>query len=365
MSILDADILRYGPAQTESVPLDAARAYCRRLALGHYENFPVLSSLVPEDRRDDFAAVYAFARWADDLGDEAGSPERATELLGWWRGELGRLAAGEARHPVLVALRDTVARRGLPLAPFEDLVRAFELDQVVTRYATFDELLGYCRLSANPVGRIVLAILGEPGDAAQLVASDATCTALQLTNHWQDVRRDWVERRRIYVPSDMHDVADFDARLSRTIELGHSCDPTFFAESRRVLRRLVARTWDEFDRGAPLVDLVSPRARPIVWLFAAGGRAVLRNVERWNCETVLVRPRLSKPHKAWLVGRAALAARFGWRLPALPGPSPWIVDPEPDPDAGRYPKPAPATAPAPSLEPALEAGRAPERETPT
>ncbi|MFM1867734.1 MAG: hypothetical protein RL591_1142, partial [Planctomycetota bacterium] len=156
VSVLATDFSRFGPSQTEVVDLDAARAYCRSLTLGRYENFSVLSPLVPEDRRDDFAAVYAYCRWADDLGDEAGSPERATELLAWWRGELERLAAGEARHPVFVALRETVTRRGLSLAPFGDLLSAFELDQVKSRYATWDEVVGYCRLSANPVGRIVL-----------------------------------------------------------------------------------------------------------------------------------------------------------------------------------------------------------------
>jgi squalene synthase HpnC len=341
VSVLAADIIRYGPTQTEVVGLDAARGYCRALTLGRYENFPVLSPLVPEDRRDDFAAVYAFCRWADDLGDEAGSTDRARELLAWWRGELDRLAAGEARHPVFVALRETVARRGLSLEPFGDLVSAFELDQVKTRYATWDEVVGYCRLSANPVGRIVLAVLGERCDDAQLAASDAVCTALQLTNHWQDIRRDWVERRRVYVPADMHDIADFEGRLDRTLAQGYSCDATFFAESRRLVRRLVARTWDVWERGEPLLASVSPRARPLMWLFAAGGRSVLRNIERWNCETVLERPTLSKFRKGWLVGRAAAAARFGWRLPGLPGPSMWIVDPEPDPEAERYPKSAP------------------------
>jgi squalene synthase HpnC len=282
--------------------------------------------------------VYAFCRWADDLGDEAGSPERATELLAWWRGELERLAAGEARHPVFVALRETVARRGLSLVPFGELLSAFELDQVKSRYATWDEVVGYCRLSANPVGRIVLAVLGERCDDAQLTASDAVCTALQLTNHWQDIKRDWIERRRIYVPADMHDIADFEARLDRTITQGWSSDATFFAESRRLVRRLVAHTWDLWEAGEPLVESVSPRSRPLIWLFAAGGRSVLRNIERWNCETVLERPKLSKPRKAWLVGRAAVSARFGWRLPALPTPSMWIVDPEPDPEASRYPK---------------------------
>jgi squalene synthase HpnC len=338
VSVLATDISRYGPTQTESVSLDASRAYCRGLALGRYENFPVLSPLVPEDRRDDFAAIYAFSRWADDLGDEAGSPERATELLAWWRGELEKMAEGEARHPVFVALAPTVARRGLDLGLFRDLLAAFELDQVKTRYATWSEALDYCRLSANPVGRLVLATLGERCDDAQLAASDATCTALQLTNHWQDIGRDWVERRRIYVPADMHEIADFESRLDRTIAQRYSCDAAFFGDSRRLVRRLVARTWDLWEAGEPLVASVSPASRPLIWLFAAGGRSVLREIERWNCETVLDRPRLSKFRKASLVLRAAASARFGWRLPTLPLPSAWIVDPEPDPDAARYPR---------------------------
>ncbi|MFM7051897.1 MAG: squalene synthase HpnC [Planctomycetota bacterium] len=333
-----ADLARYGPEQAAAVGLDEARAYCRRLALGHYENFSVLSPLVPADRRDDFAAIYAFARWADDLGDEAGSPERSLELLAWWRGALEAMAAGEARHPVFVALSETVARRGLDLGHFRDLVSAFEMDQVKTRYATFAELVGYCRLSANPVGRLVLAALGEKCDAAQLAASDAVCTALQLTNHWQDIRRDWTERRRIYVPADMHAVEGFEERLARTIELGCSCDAAFFGESRKVVRRLVARTWELFEEGRPLVASVSPASRPLVWLFAAGGRSVLRNIERWNCETVLARPRLSAPRRLALVARALVAARAGVRLPELPGPSMWLIDPEPDPEAAAFPR---------------------------
>jgi len=344
VSVLHSDILRFGPAQTESVSLDAARAYCRRLALGRYENFSVLSPLVPEDRRDDFAAIYAFARWADDLGDEAGSRERASELLAWWRGELERMASGEARHPVFVALAPTVARRGLDLGLFRDLVAAFELDQVKDRYATWDDVVGYCKLSANPVGRLVLATLGERCDDAMLAASDATCTALQLTNHWQDIRRDWVERRRIYVPADMHDIVDFEGRLGRTIAQGYSCDATFFGESRRLVRRLVAKTWDLWEAGEPLVAGVQPRSRPLIWLFAAGGRSVLREIERWNCETVLERPRLTRFRKLTLVLGAVASARIGMRLPALPGPSEWIIDPEPDPDAESFPRAAAAAS---------------------
>ncbi len=337
-SIIRDDLPRYGPDQAVAVSLADARAYCRRLAGAHYENFSVLSPLVPARAREDFAAVYAFCRWADDLGDEAGSPARALELLAWWRRELGALAAGEARHPVFVALREAFARCGLSAEPFGDLISAFELDQAKSRYATWDEVLGYCRLSANPVGRIVLRVLGERCDDAQLEASDALCTALQLTNHWQDIRRDWTERGRIYVPADMHDIADFEARLAETIARGYSVDGAFWGESRRLVRRLVARTWDVYERAEPLVSGASAEARPLLWLFAAGGRSVLWNIERWNCETVLERPKLSAPRKAALVVRAMAMRRFAWYRPELRGPSQWIIDPEPDPDAARYPR---------------------------
>lgn len=335
--ILD-ELARYGPGQAAATPLDEAEAYCRALVHRTYENFPVLSPLVPERCRRDFAAVYAFCRWADDLGDEAGSAERSLELLAWWRRELEAMAAGEARHPVFVALRDTFARCGLTTEPFADLIAAFELDQSKSRYDTWDEVLGYCRLSANPVGRIVLRVLGEPCDAAQLAASDALCTALQLTNHWQDIRRDWTERGRIYVPADMHEIDAFEARLSETIARGYSADRAFWGESRRLVRRLVARTWEVYGAAEPLVPSSSAEVQPLLWLFAAGGRTVLWNIERWNCETVLERPKLSAPRKALLVLRALAMKRFAGYRPGLPGPSQWIVDPEPDPDAGRYPR---------------------------
>ena len=180
--IIEMDLAKYGPkpgpGQASAVSLDEARAYCRRLAGSHYENFSVLSPLVPERCRADFAAVYAFCRWADDLADESGSRDRALELLAWWRGELEALGAGEARHPVFVALRESFARCGLEAAPFGDLISAFELDQTKARYATWDEVLGYCRLSANPVGRIVLRVLGERcvlGDKSSVKRSVLGC----------------------------------------------------------------------------------------------------------------------------------------------------------------------------------------------
>ncbi len=348
-SIISKDLARYGPTQSVVVSADEAREYCFLLAKAHRENFAVLSPLVPERCRADFAAIYGFCRWADDLADEMQrtpnltsgelTPSRnGSDLLAWWRGELEAMIAGEARHPVFIALRESFTRCALTPEPFRDLLRAFELDQVKRRYATWDELLGYCALSANPVGRMVLAVLGEKGGAAQAAASDALCTALQLTNHWQDIRRDWELRERIYVPSDMHAIDAFESRLAETIARGYSADRTFFTDSRRLVRRLVARTWDLYEQAEPLVASASIEARPLLWLFAAGGRGTLRTIERWNCESILERPVLSPPRKAAMVLRAMSMRWLGISAPTLPLPSAWIVDPEPDPEAQSFPR---------------------------
>jgi squalene synthase HpnC len=300
---------RFGPDRCEALAVGDARAWCRRLAGSHYENFSVLSSLVPHDRRDDFAAVYAFCRWADDLGDEAGDPARSLELLGWWRRELQACFQGSPRHPVFVALRPTIERCELPIEPFDDLIQAFEQDQAVTRYDTWHQLIDYCARSANPVGRLVLMVLGEDRADDRFAMSDAVCTALQLTNHWQDVKRDLLERDRIYVPRDMIKIRDFEDRLRRSASQGWAVDHAFLGESRALIRACVNRTWPLFEKGAPLPDTLSPSARPVVWLFAAGGQRVLSLIEMWNYETVLHRPTLSKAAKALLIGRAWIMSR--------------------------------------------------------
>jgi len=303
-SAVIAELETNGPERCESMSPAAARERARRLAESHYENFSVLSRFVPEDRRDDFAAIYAFCRWADDLGDEAGDRERASELLAWWREELQRCFAGQPRHPVFVALRPTIERHDLPIKPFDDLISAFEMDQTTSRYETWNELLGYCRLSADPVGRLVLMTLGEPRTKEFFDRSDAICTALQLTNHWQDVKRDLLERDRIYLPSEMHSISDFEIRMKRSAVLGHAPDREFLGQFRAALRTCVSRTWDLYEKGIPLIDHLRPTHRPIIWLFAAGGTHILRRIEMWNCETVLHRPRLSRLAKATLVLRA-------------------------------------------------------------
>jgi squalene synthase HpnC len=322
MQLLD----RFGPEPQVAAPavsLDEALAYVRGLASTHYENFSVLSSLVPRELRDDFAAVYAYCRWSDDLADETGADDaaraRSEALLAWWRGELERCFADPAgyseqpgAHPVFTALAQTVRRHGLPAAPFHHLLDALVQDQRVTRYQTWDELLGYCRGSANPVGRIVLHLGGYPDtpeNAERYAMSDAICTALQLTNFWQDVRRDLLERDRVYMPTFETGLAA--ETLRHWAEHGRD-DPDARVGFIRALRPLVERTWELFDRGRPLPRTLGPTLRPIVWLFAAGGRSVLRSVERVGCATLWERPTLGTARKGLLIAQA-------WGLRGLGG----------------------------------------------
>jgi len=300
---------RWGPGHHSSMSIEEARSYCRNLANSHGENFSVLSRFVPERMHEGMCAVYAFCRWADDLGDETGDRDQSTELLAWWRTELDHCFQGSPRHPVFIALAPIIERHGLDPDPFRNLISAFESDQVVSRYDTWDQVLEYCRGSADPVGRLVLALADEPCTPEQLDASDAICTALQLTNHWQDVKRDLLQRDRIYLPRELHDIDEFDGRLLSTVRAGHAPDPEFLGAYRSLVRDCVNRTWGLFDRGRPLLSMVSPEIRPILWLFHAGGSSVLQRIERWNCETCLERPRLGPLAKLMLVLRANRASR--------------------------------------------------------
>lgn len=316
-------LARFGPESTSPAPTrEEALEYVRALAHSHYENFSVLSRLVPERMRDDFAAVYAFCRWSDDLGDEIGSTpearEKSLELLGWWRRELEACFAfvggNEDRaptHPVFVALAETVRRRGLPIGPFDDLIKAFEQDQRVTRYKTWAALLDYCSRSANPVGRLVLGIGGyggsNAGDEELLRMSDATCTALQLTNHWQDVRRDLIERDRIYMPLEEAGIPE--DRLLKWASMPE--EPLARVPYIRAMRPLVLRTRELFKEGRPLPRALGNELAPVVWLFGAGGEAVLTRIERMGCATLWQRPRLSKLDKLALI--MAASVRFAGR----------------------------------------------------
>jgi squalene synthase HpnC len=308
---------RFGPerAAAERAPsVEEALEYVRGLATTHYENFSVLTSLVPPELRDSFAAVYAFCRWSDDLGDETGATpearERSLQLLGWWRRELHACFEGGegTAHPVYVALRETALKRGVPRQPFDDLISAFELDQTKQYYGTWEEVVEYCRLSANPVGRIVLALAGVPDDAAnaeRYAMSDATCTALQLTNHWQDVRRDLLERDRVYLPSA--DTGITPAMLREWVDQGE--DPAARVPYIKAMRGLVERTRPLFVQGRELPRTLPGGMRGVVWLFGAGGEAVLRSIERMGCATLWKRPTLGGFQKGRLLARAWMMVR--------------------------------------------------------
>ncbi len=184
------------PAQAPA--LVEAQAYCRRLARSHYENFSVASWFLPERLRQDFFNVYAYCRISDDLGDEVGDANASLQLLDQWEAELDACYAGSPRHPVFVALAETVRKCEIPKQTFVDLLTAFRQDQRVSRYTTFNDVLNYCHYSANPVGHLVLYVCGYC-DAERQALSDFTCTALQLANFWQDVSVDY-SNGRIYLP---------------------------------------------------------------------------------------------------------------------------------------------------------------------
>lgn len=267
--------------------------YTRWLATSHYENFPIVSVLLPKELHQDFFNVYAFCRWADDLGDEIGDPAESRRLLAWWRGELQAMYRGETRHPVFVALLETVERRELPEKPFDDLIRAFEQDQTKTRYADWTEVLAYCECSANPVGRLVLMLAGYR-DAERFRLSDATCTGLQLANFWQDVTVDWA-KDRVYLPQDLlarHGASDADIAARR-----------FTPQFREAMREAVEYARAHFVQGLPLARTLDRRLSLDIELFSRGGMLVLDKVERQGFDVLRERPKITKVEKAWLLLR--------------------------------------------------------------
>jgi len=270
---------------------EEARAYTRWLATHHYENFHVVSFLLPKRLHQDFYNVYAYCRWADDLADEIGDTAESLRLLSWWRAELNAMYAGRASHPVFVALMPTVRKYDIPPEPFSDLVRAFVQDQTVTRYRTWDELFAYCRYSANPVGRLVL-YLGGYSDTERQRLSDSTCTALQLANFWQDVTVDLL-KDRVYIPLDVmarhgYTVSDLYARR-------------FTPACREVMREIVDRARDLFERGLPLIGKVDRRLALDIDLFSRGGMRVLDKIKKQDYDVLAARPAISKPERVRLL----------------------------------------------------------------
>lgn len=294
------------------VSLPEARQWVRWFTRQHRENFEVLSRLVPGRLRDDYAAVYAYCRTADDLADSAGADEasrnRALVNLTDFRGKLHECVEGNPSDPLFVALGDTIRRRHLPVGPFHDLLDAFEQDQRVLRYQRWDELIAYSRKSANPVGRIVLALhgYGRPGEehhhARMLACSDAICTALQLTNFWQDVRRDLLERDRVYLPVLDAGLTASDLRAW----LDKPADPFVRTRYAAELRALCQRTRELFAEGAQLPQLLDTRTGWIIWLFAQGGLRTLDAIEHEGFATLWKRPTTSTAVRLRLLTTATL-----------------------------------------------------------
>lgn len=290
------DFVRDPDALAATPTLSEALEYTRWLATHHYENFHVVSFLLPRHLHQDFYNVYAYCRWADDLGDEMGDTAESLRLLAWWREELHQMYTGVVHNPVFVALHGTVERHSLPQEPFDRLITAFERDQTVARYANWDEVFDYCVYSANPVGRLVLG-LGGYRDAERQRLSDETCTGLQLANFWQDVTVDW-RKNRVYLPLDLlarHGVGVEDIAARRFT-------PGFADAMREAVT--VARGF--FDRGQELPSLVDRRLALDLELFTRGGVFVLDKIAAAGYDVLRARPHVSKVERAGILFRGIL-----------------------------------------------------------
>ncbi len=295
------ELRQFGPQANAPAPtLAEAEAYCSDLARRRQENFTVVSFLLPRALRSHFYNIYAYCRWADDLSDEIGDPAKSLELLQWWNDSLVDCFAGKASHPVFVALHETVRQFQIPIEPFADLLSAFRQDQTQTRYETLDELLGYCRRSADPVGRLIL-YLGRCFSAENARLSDSICTGLQLVNFWQDVADDR-RRGRIYVPQEdcrRFGVAESDFAAGKCTDafrslLKYECD---VAE-----RYLLA--------GRPLVEIVPNKLRLDIELFIEGGLGTVHAIRRANYDVWTARPHLSKMNKSFIAVRCWLMSHL-------------------------------------------------------
>ena len=280
--------------------LDEARAYCKRLAESHYENFHVASWFLPKALRPHFHAIYAYCRISDDLGDEVGDPVVALALLDLWGRELDACYEGHARHPVFVALSETIRECSIPKEPFADLLTAFRQDQTITRFATMDDVLAYCRYSANPVGRLVLYACGETSEE-NVRLSDATCSALQLANFWQDVRVDYAKGRVYFPQADMQRFGVSDATIAAGI-----ATPEF----RSLLRFEVDFARGLFAQGLPLIGKVNRDLALDLDLFSRGGLEILLAIELRDYDVLSARPAISKGTKIQLALRAVSGKLF-------------------------------------------------------
>lgn len=294
------EFLRSPAARNATYSPSESQRYTRWLATRHYENFHVVSFLLPRRLHQDFYNVYAYCRWADDLGDEIGDKTESLRLLGWWREQLDAMYTGQATHPVFVALAITVNTHAIPKKPFADLILAFEQDQTVTRYNTWDELFAYCRYSANPVGRLVLYLCGY-SDPPRQALSDATCTALQLANFWQDVTVD-LEKDRVYMPLEVLNCHGY------SLDELHACQ--FTPAFREAMKEMVARARKLFLEGLPLARMVDRRLALDLELFSRGGLRILDKIAQQDYDVLSRRPAISKTERVWILLATLARAAF-------------------------------------------------------
>jgi squalene synthase HpnC len=293
------DLKEFGPEQADSVDRERARRYCRELTRTHYENFSVASRLVPSGFRQHLANVYSFCRWADDLSDEMESKEESLGLLNWWRESLRQCYEGESRHPVFIALNDTINEFEIPIAPFERLIDAFCVDQKKFRYETDEEILEYCSGSANPVGRILLFMVGKHEEQT-IPLSDSICSGLQIANFCQDVRRD-AARDRIYLPKTYwHKYQLTESSIMNGVQ-------------REQLRGALS-DWSMVARGMlrdglPLVRLVPLWLARDLQLFVRGGLHLLDELARNDYDSWTKPIEVSKVAKLKLILRAWFSPR--------------------------------------------------------
>uniref|UniRef100_UPI0026105E14 squalene synthase HpnC n=1 Tax=uncultured Gimesia sp. TaxID=1678688 RepID=UPI0026105E14 len=286
MTVFEQELTAWGPDSSyyegtdAPVSLEQARDYCRRIALGHYENFPVVSWVLPRDLRPHFFNVYAFCRWADDLGDEVPGADSSLALLAWWRSQLAdcyqalssshddQRPLAPRLHPVFVALTPTIVEFDLPQEAFDDLIQAFEQDQRLTEYQSFDQLLEYCQKSANPVGRLVLHLCRSVSPHT-LAWSDSICTGLQLANFWQDVARDFA-MGRVYLPAEDRERFGY---TKAHLERNESNEPF-----RQLMQFEVQQARQFLLDGLPLVSHLPGRLQIDIDLFTQGGLKILNHI---------------------------------------------------------------------------------------
>jgi squalene synthase HpnC len=267
------------------------------LARTHYENFSVATWFLPQRLRQDFFNVYAYCRISDDLGDEVGDRNASLQLLDQWETEVDACYLGSPRHPVFVALAETVRKCEIPKQTFVDLLAAFRQDQRISRYSAFEDVLSYCRYSANPVGHLVLYVCGYR-DAERQALSDFTCTALQLANFWQDVSVDYANGR-IYLPlEDLRRFGVTEDDIAAQRNTSAFCD---------MMRFEVQRARDWFRQGLPLIKKVDRELAIDIELFSRGGQEILNAIEARGYNVLGRRPSISKSRKLALVARAAWA----------------------------------------------------------